>query len=71
MTAIDIRGVFTSNPDDPNKKKPLQLGQFLFLVFIYMTASYLNILLAALLPLPDRLGEVRRRVIFRTPSSSF
>jgi hypothetical protein len=63
--------VFTSNPDDPNKKKPLQLGQFLFLAFIYMAARDLNILLAALLPLPDRLGKVRRRAIFHTPSSSF
>jgi hypothetical protein len=63
--------VFTSSPDDPNKKKPLWLGRFLFLAFIYMAASDLNILLAMLLLLPDCLGEVRRRIIFRTPSSSF
>jgi hypothetical protein len=63
--------VFTSNPEDPNKKKPLWLGKFLFLAFMYTAASNLNILLAALLPLLDRLSEVRRCPIFRTPSSSF
>jgi hypothetical protein len=36
-----------------------------------MAASDLNILLATLLSLPDRLGEIRRRAIFRTASSSF
>jgi hypothetical protein len=64
--------VFTSNLDDPNlKKKTLWLGRFLFLAFINMAASNLTILLAALLPLTDRLDEVRRRAIFCTPSSSF
>jgi hypothetical protein len=55
----------------PMKKKPLWLGRFLFFAFIYKAASNLNILLAALLPLPDRLGEVRRCANFHTPSSSF
>jgi hypothetical protein len=55
----------------PIKKKPLWSGRFLFLAFIYKAASDLTILLAALLPLLERLGEVRCRAIFRTPSSSF
>ncbi len=61
----------TSNTDDPNKKKPLWLGQFIFLAFIYMAAGDLNVLLPAFLSSLESLGEVRRRTIFRTPSSYF
>jgi hypothetical protein len=63
--------VFTSNPDDPNKKKPLWLGRFLFLAFIYMAAGDLNVLLPAFLSSLESLDEVRRRTIFRIPSSYF
>jgi hypothetical protein len=36
-----------------------------------MAAADLNIFLPAFLSSPERLGEVRRRAIFRIPSSSF
>ncbi len=55
----------------PIKKKPLWLGRFLFLAFIYMAAGDLNVLLPAFFSSPESLGEVRRLSIFRTPSSYF
>jgi hypothetical protein len=55
----------------PIKEKPLWLGRFLFLAFIYMAAGDLKVFLPAFLSSPERLGEVRLRAIFRTPSSSF
>ncbi len=54
----------------PIKEKLLQWRHFLFWAFINMAASNLNVLLAALLPPPEHLGEVRR-AIFCTPFSSF
>jgi hypothetical protein len=63
--------VFTSNPDDLNKRKTVIVRRFLFLAFIYMAAADINIFLPAVLSSPERLGEVRRRAIFPTPSSSF
>ncbi len=60
-------------PDDFRKiviiKKQLYLPHFVFLAFVNMAASDLHALQAALLFPPERLGEVRRRAISRTPIS--
>ncbi len=50
-------------------KKQLYLRHFVILAFVNMTASDLHALQAALLLPPERLGEVRRRAISRTPIS--
>jgi hypothetical protein len=51
------------------KKKQIELRQFLFLAFVNMASSDLHALQATLLLPPERLGEVRRRAISRTPIS--
>ncbi len=51
------------------KKKQIEFRHFLFLAFVNMASSYLHALQAALLLPPERLGEVRRRDISRTPIS--
>jgi hypothetical protein len=60
-------------PDDFRKisikKNQLYLQHFVFLAFVNMAASDLHSLQAALLLPPERLGEVRRRAISRTPIS--
>ncbi len=60
-------------PDDFRKisikRKQLYLRHFVFLAFVNIAASDLHALQAALFLLPERLGEVRRRAISRTPIS--
>jgi hypothetical protein len=60
-------------PDDFRKiaieKKQIEFRHFLFLAFVNMASCDLHALQAALLLPPERLGEVRRRAISRTPIS--
>ncbi len=51
------------------KKKQIEFQHFLFLAFVNMAPSDLHALQAALLSPPERLGEVRRSAISRTPIS--
>jgi hypothetical protein len=51
------------------KKKQIEFRHFLFLAFVNMASCDLHALQAALLLPPERLGEVRRRAISRTPIS--
>jgi hypothetical protein len=53
------------------KKKQIELQHFLFLALVNMASSDLHALQATLLLPPERLSEVPRRAISRTPISVF
>jgi hypothetical protein len=59
--------MFPSSLHNPSKKKQLQLGHFVFLVFLNMAASDFNTLRAALSSLPEHLSEIRSHDVVRTP----
>ncbi len=58
--------VFFPNPDNPNTEQS-QLRTFVFLGFMYTAGGDLHALLAALLPLPERINKVCRREISHAP----
>jgi hypothetical protein len=67
---LHLRGVFPSNPDDPIKEKPLKLGRFLFLAFINMATSNLNVVLAVLLSHRRSASAKSAAVAFFVPPST-
>jgi hypothetical protein len=66
----NIRSVFTSKPDDLNKKTVI-VWTFSILVLINMTVGNLCTLPAQIISPPECLGEVCRHEISPTHSSCF